>query len=86
MTTPTPHDCFFRENFARPAIARDFLRHQLPPALLAELDLGRLRISPDTFVTEALRKVYSDPEVSPLNSKSEHKLRERISSRKEHAW
>jgi predicted transposase/invertase (TIGR01784 family) len=51
---------FFRENFARPAIARDFLRHHLPQALLAELDLERLAISPDTFVTEALHKVYSD--------------------------
>jgi len=60
MTTPTPHDGFFRENFARPAIARDFLRHHLPQALLAKLDLERLTISPDTFVTEALRKVYSD--------------------------
>lgn len=60
MTTPTPHDAFFRENFTRPGIARDVLRHVLPPALLAELDLERLTISPDTFVTEALRKVYSD--------------------------
>jgi predicted transposase/invertase (TIGR01784 family) len=59
-TTPTPHDCFFRENFVRPAIARDFLAQTLPPALLAELDLDGLIISPDTFVTEALRKIYSD--------------------------
>ena len=59
-TTPTPHDCFFRENFSRPVIARDFLLHHLPAALLAELDLDALTISPDTFVTEALRKVYSD--------------------------
>ncbi|WP_200248901.1 Rpn family recombination-promoting nuclease/putative transposase [Lamprobacter modestohalophilus] len=59
-TTPTPHDCFFRENFARPVIARDFLQHHLPAALLPELDLERMSISPDTFVTEALRKVYSD--------------------------
>jgi predicted transposase YdaD len=59
-TTPTPHDCFFRENFARPGIARDFMRNTLPGDLLAELDLERLTISPDTFVTEALRKVYSD--------------------------
>lgn len=58
--TPTPHDAFFRENFARSSIARDVLRHVLPPALLAELDLERLTISPETFVTEALRKVYSD--------------------------
>ncbi|EIC22649.1 hypothetical protein Thi970DRAFT_02927 [Thiorhodovibrio frisius] len=59
-TTPTPHDCFFRENCVRPAVARRFLRHTLPPALLDDLDLDRLVISPDTFVTEALRKVYSD--------------------------
>ena len=59
-STPTPHDGFFRENFVRPAIARDVLRHTLPPELLADLDLERLVISPDTFVTEALRKIYSD--------------------------
>ncbi|WPL11547.1 Rpn family recombination-promoting nuclease/putative transposase [Thiorhodovibrio litoralis] len=59
-STPTPHDCFFRENFVRPSVARDFLRHVLPPVLLADLDLERLVISPDTFVTEALRKIYSD--------------------------
>jgi hypothetical protein len=59
-TTPTPHDCFFRENFVRPAIARDVLRHVLPGELLADVDLERLVISPDTFVTEALRKIYSD--------------------------
>jgi len=53
---------FFSENFVPPAIARDFLRHTLPPRLLAhlDLDLERLVISPDTFVTEALRKIYSD--------------------------
>ncbi len=50
---------FFRENFARPGIARNFMRHTLPGDLLAELDLERLTISPDTFVTEARRKVYS---------------------------
>ena len=59
-TTPTPHDSFFRENFARPAIARDFLCHVLPQALCEAIDLERLTISTDTFVTEALRKVYSD--------------------------
>jgi predicted transposase/invertase (TIGR01784 family) len=59
-TTPTPHDAFFRENFARPAIARDFLRHVLPQTLCEAIDLERLTISTDTFVTEALRKVYSD--------------------------
>jgi predicted transposase/invertase (TIGR01784 family) len=51
---------FFRENFARPAIARDFPRHVLPQAFCEAIDLERLTISTDTFVTEALRKVYSD--------------------------
>lgn len=58
--TPTPHDCFFRESFGRPAIARDFLRGQLPAALLAEIDLATLTIAKDTYVSPELRPVYSD--------------------------
>nr|WP_300988335.1 Rpn family recombination-promoting nuclease/putative transposase [Thiocapsa sp.] len=49
-----------RENFAPPAIARDVLRHVLPQALCEAIDLERLKLTTDTFVTEALRKVYSD--------------------------
>lgn len=58
--TPTPHDCFFRENFGRPAIGQDFLRGQLPAALLAEVDLTTLTIAKDTYVSPELRQVYSD--------------------------
>ncbi len=58
--TSTPHDCFFRENFGRPAIARDFLRHALPAAILAEVDLTTLTIAKDTYVSQELRQVYSD--------------------------
>ena len=58
--TPTPHDCFFRENFSRLAIAQDFLRHQLPAGLLAEIDLSTLAISKDSYVTPELRQIYSD--------------------------
>lgn len=57
---PTPHDCFFRENFGRLAIAQDFLRCQLPAALLAEIDLTTLTIAKDTYVSPDLRQVYSD--------------------------
>jgi hypothetical protein len=32
----TPHDTFFRESFGRREIAVDFLRSQLPPALLTD--------------------------------------------------
>jgi predicted transposase/invertase (TIGR01784 family) len=57
---PTPHDCFFRENFGRLAIAQDFLRCELPAALLAEIDLTTLTIAKDTYVSPDLRQVYSD--------------------------
>jgi predicted transposase/invertase (TIGR01784 family) len=59
-STPTPHDCFFRENFGRPVIAQDFLRHNLPAEVLAELDLSTLEISKDSYVTPELRQIYSD--------------------------
>ncbi|WP_373507314.1 Rpn family recombination-promoting nuclease/putative transposase, partial [Thiocapsa sp.] len=58
--TPTPHDGFFRENFGRPAIAEDFLRHNLPAEILAEIDLGTLTIAKDSDVTPELRRIYSD--------------------------
>jgi hypothetical protein len=31
-----PHDRYFRESFSRIEVARDFLRHNLPAALLVE--------------------------------------------------
>jgi hypothetical protein len=56
----SPHDTFFRESFTRREVARDFLRCQLQPALLAELDLTTLEISKDTYVASNLRTAYSD--------------------------
>ena len=53
----TPHDRYFRESFGRLEIARDFLRHNLPAALLTEIDLASLEISKDTFG----RREGSDP-------------------------
>jgi len=50
-----PHDRYFRESFARVEVARDFLAHQLPAALLAEVDLATLEIAPDSFTAEDLR-------------------------------
>jgi hypothetical protein len=37
-----------------------FLRHQLPPALLAEVDLDTLEITPETPMAEDLRADWSD--------------------------
>jgi len=56
----TPHDTFFRESFGRREIAVDFLRSQLPAALLTEIDLGTLEIAKDTYVSADLRAAYSD--------------------------
>jgi predicted transposase/invertase (TIGR01784 family) len=56
----SPHDTFFRESFTRSEVARDFLRCQLPAALLAELDLTTLTIGKDSYVASDLRTAYSD--------------------------
>ena len=56
----SPHDRYFRESFGRLEIARDFLRHNLPEPLLAEIDLATLEISEDTYVAEDLRADCSD--------------------------
>ena len=55
-----PHDAFFRAVMSREDIARDFLRHYLPPDVAAQLDLDTLELSPDSFVDEALREHFSD--------------------------
>jgi len=56
----TPHDRYFRETFGRVEIARDFLRHHLPTALLDAVDLATLEVCPDTHVAEDLREDCSD--------------------------
>ncbi len=57
---PTPHDRFFRESFGRREIAQDFLSHQLPEDLLAEIDLETLAIGKDSYVSNELRTSYVD--------------------------
>jgi predicted transposase/invertase (TIGR01784 family) len=56
----TPHDTYFRESFGRREVAVDFLRVQLPPDLLAEIDLDSLEIAKDSYVTGDLRTAFSD--------------------------
>jgi hypothetical protein len=48
-----PHDAVFKSIFSAPANARDLLRHALPPALLAELDLRSLRRDDTSLTDEA---------------------------------
>ena len=55
-----PHDAFFRAVMSRVDVARDFLRHYLPPDVAAQLDLDTLELAHDSFVDEALREHFSD--------------------------
>jgi hypothetical protein len=48
-TRTAHHDRYFRERFGRLEIAQDFLCHNLPAELLAEIDLATLEISRDTM-------------------------------------
>jgi len=55
-----PHDRFFKDVFSRADVAADFLRHYLPPPVVAALDPGRLTISKDSFLDAELQAHYSD--------------------------
>ena len=57
---PNPHDTFFKEALSRPAAARDFLRHYLPPGVAEVLDLDSAEVVKDSFVDEDLREHFSD--------------------------
>ncbi len=66
-STLTPHECFFRENFVRPTIARDFLRHTLPHVLLADLVLERLVIFLPMSVTTRPGWTFSNTCCAPMS-------------------
>lgn len=55
-----PHDRYFKETFARPEIARDFLKNYLPEAIRARLDLSTLALEKESFVDPDLRQHFSD--------------------------
>lgn len=58
--TAQPHDALVKAALSRPENAIGALRAVLPAALLAQLDLATLRLSPTTFVREDLAKLYAD--------------------------
>jgi predicted transposase/invertase (TIGR01784 family) len=60
LTTPNPHDHFFKASWSRPEVAKGFLTHYLPAEVRAVLDLNTLRLSKDSFIDEALQGHYSD--------------------------
>lgn len=48
----TPHDALFKAAFSQVEQAADELRHLLPPALLARLDLSSLSLEAGSFVDD----------------------------------
>ncbi|WP_025321626.1 Rpn family recombination-promoting nuclease/putative transposase [Deferrisoma camini] len=56
----TPHDRFFRDLFARPEAARDFVRHYLPTEVVECVDLNTLEPVPGSFVDPELREHLAD--------------------------
>ena len=57
---PSHHDEFFKITFGRKLTAAEFLRHYLPPIIVALLDLTRLQLEPGSFIDARLRKHFSD--------------------------
>ncbi len=54
------HDTFFKAVFARPELAADLIRRNLPPAAVAALDLDHLEHIDREFVDETLRSRRAD--------------------------
>jgi len=57
---PNPHDAFFRRIFGRPEVAAEFFRLYLPPEVVAELDLSKVKLEDASFVDVKLREHFSD--------------------------
>ena len=55
-----PHDTFFRQLLAQPAMVADFVQNYLPAEVVDLLDLTKLQPEKDTFVDPRLRKHFSD--------------------------
>lgn len=58
--TATPHDALFKAAFSQVEHVADELRHVLPAALVARMDLGSLALQPGSFVDDELRAHHTD--------------------------
>ena len=59
MSVRNPHDTF-RQMFAQPEVAADFLHNYLPPAVRDQLDLSTVELQQDSFVDDELREHFAD--------------------------
>ncbi|MEZ5039379.1 MAG: Rpn family recombination-promoting nuclease/putative transposase [Saprospiraceae bacterium] len=54
------HDAFFKLAFSDIDISREYIKHFLPERLVASLQLAKLKLSNQSFVTPKLKQYYSD--------------------------
>ena len=55
-----PHDAMNKAAFAHAEVLEGFLRHYVDESFIKDLDLSKIEPLPAEFITEALRKRYSD--------------------------
>ncbi len=55
-----PHDAFFKSLLGRRALIIEFLRYYLPQEVTADFDLRTLEVVKDSFISEELRRYFSD--------------------------
>ncbi|MGH2544101.1 MAG: Rpn family recombination-promoting nuclease/putative transposase, partial [Ardenticatenaceae bacterium] len=55
-----PHDRFFKEIFARPEVAQDFLQNYLPAEVAALLAPTLPQLQHGSFVDETMQEHHSD--------------------------
>ncbi|MCX4084158.1 Rpn family recombination-promoting nuclease/putative transposase [Rickettsia hoogstraalii] len=54
------HDELFKKVMSEPVAAREFLEHYLPVSLKNKINLNTIKIEKESFITEDLRKRFSD--------------------------
>ncbi|HJD66726.1 MAG TPA: Rpn family recombination-promoting nuclease/putative transposase [Rickettsia endosymbiont of Bembidion nr. Transversale] len=54
------HDELFKKVMSEPVAAREFLEHYLPVSFKNKIDLNSVKIEKESFVTDSLRKRFSD--------------------------
>ena len=60
MSSPHPHDAFFRDVFSDPKNLAALVRSILPASAAARLDFERLTVCPERYVDETLRAFETD--------------------------
>lgn len=60
MEIEKPHDKYFKNTFGDENVARNFLNHYLPEAVLEAVDTNTLKPQKDSFISKDLEERFSD--------------------------